>query len=214
MLYAFSGGWHALKKVEDDSRKKGLQYAASFTPDELHFSLQQLTKNLKAGEQLSNISAVKMNDEMYWQLTAVNAQSKPVKKYIHQSAGKELAEGDRQYAQHAAGSLIKRDDVKLVKKITAFNAEYSMMNKRLPVVQVAYQNGESYFIETSTGIVAAVVNGADRAERFSFSNLHMHHYAEKWSGKGLRNTILIATTLGLLLVACTGIIMYVKKRWL
>ncbi|MGV3656374.1 MAG: hypothetical protein ACO1NX_00410, partial [Chitinophagaceae bacterium] len=149
-----------------------------------------------------------------WQLSAVNAQSKQVKKYIHQPTGKEMKDGDLQYAQHAARSLSRRDDVKSVKEITAFNTEYSMMNKRLPVVQMAYQNGESYFMETSTGIVAAIVNGADRAERFSFSNLHMHHYAEKWSGKGLRNTILITTTLGLLLVACTGIMMYVKKRWL
>ncbi|MGV3657921.1 MAG: PepSY domain-containing protein, partial [Chitinophagaceae bacterium] len=58
MLYAFSGGWHALKKVPDDSGKKGLQYVSSFTPGELHFSLPQLSKNLKAGEQLSNISSI------------------------------------------------------------------------------------------------------------------------------------------------------------
>lgn len=90
------------------------------------------------------------------------------------------------------------------------------MNKRLPVIEVGYTNGENYYVETASGKLAAVKDGLDQAERFSFSNLHMQHFWESWlgrdSGKTVRNTVLISSTLGLLLLAITGLVMYFTKR--
>jgi hypothetical protein len=44
----------------------------------------------------------------------------------------------------------------------------------------------------------------------------MQHFWETWlgreSGKTVRNTVLISSTLGLLLIACTGLILYFTKR--
>ena len=90
------------------------------------------------------------------------------------------------------------------------------MKKRLPVVEVSFGEDKNYYVETSTGFLSAVSSTADQAERFSFSNLHMHHYWEDWfgkqKGKALKNIVLIASTLGLLLLAVTGMFMYIRKR--
>jgi len=100
--------------------------------------------------------------------------------------------------------------------LTAFNNRYSMMNKRLPVEEVTFDDGKNYYIETSTGTLASVTTPGDEAERFTFSNLHMHHYWEMWlgkdNGKTAKNIVLISSTLGLLLLALTGIMMYSRKK--
>ena len=90
-----------------------------------------------------------------------------------------------------------------------------MMNKRLPVIEVGFNEEENYYVETATGHLAAVTNSYDKAERFSFSNFHMHHYWEDLfgkKGKTLQKTVLIFTTLGLLMLAITGCWMYWTKK--
>ncbi|HEX2627877.1 MAG TPA: hypothetical protein VHM26_02670, partial [Chitinophagaceae bacterium] len=92
---------------------------------------------------------------------------------------------------------------------------YSMMNKILPVVQVDFDE-ESYFIETTTGSLVTSSGLSDAAERFSFSNFHMHKYHETWwgskNGKKVKNTILIVSSLGLLLAAITGTFIYLRRK--
>ena len=91
-----------------------------------------------------------------------------------------------------------------------------MMNKRLPVIEVNFDSEENYYVETSTGKLSAIVNPTDRAERFSFSNLHMHHYWEMWLGKSMgkpaKNFMLITSSLGLLLLAMTGMVIYWNRK--
>jgi hypothetical protein len=91
-----------------------------------------------------------------------------------------------------------------------------MMNKRLPVIEVSFDTDENYYVETATGQLSAIVAASDRAERFSFSNLHMHHYWEMWLGKGMgkpaKNFLLITSSLGLLLLATTGILIYLNRK--
>ena len=83
-------------------------------------------------------------------------------------------------------------------------------------MEVGFDNNENYYVETSTGKLAAVIDNEDKAERFSFSNLHMHHYWEMWlpkkAGKPVRNLVLITSTLGLLLLALTGMLLYFRKQ--
>lgn len=54
------------------------------------------------------------------------------------------------------------------------------------------------------------------SERFSFSNLHMQHYWEGWLGNELggavRNMIFFFSTAGLLLLAITGLLLYVRRK--
>ncbi len=218
LLYAFSGAWHAFKKVPDKKHTTASTFITQFTEDELNLSLAAVCQWLNDNEILSNVSAVEVHGKNYWQVTYVDQEKKKGKKYLNMQTGELLPNGDVQYACYLACRLSGKEEhcVRQAKEITAFNHAYSMMNKQLPVVLVSFDNNVSCFIETSTGAVAAVTTPADKAERFSFSNLHMHHYAEMWwgkeRGKAVRNTILITSTLGLLLVALSGVMLYVRKK--
>ncbi len=159
-----------------------------------------------------------MNDEAFWQLSYFKGK-KQGNRYIHTITGDELPDGDETYATAIACNLkgVPPAAVKQVNTISTFTHRYSMMNKRLPVTEVAFADDEYWYIETATGALAAVSNPANSAERFSFSNLHMHHYWEAWLGKQIgktaKNAMLISSTLGLLLLALTGLFLYARKKY-
>jgi len=69
----------------------------------------------------------------------------------------------------------KISDVALV---TQFEGEYGFFNKRLPVWRVAYDTPDhvAYYVETSSGALAALVRDCDRMEGWSFSTLHKFHW--------------------------------------
>jgi hypothetical protein len=217
LLYSFSGAWHAFAKLPAKETARAGTTQPVFTTSDLAASITPVFAALKAGEKCTGISVVKMEGENYWQLSYQKENNKP-KKYIAVNTGNELADGDRRYALSIACRLKKAPPaaVKQTAVVYSFNHRYSMMNKRLPVVEVLFRDGDSYYIETSTGSLAAVVKPSGQAERFSFSNLHMHHYWEMWlgkdSGKTAKNMVLILSTLGLLLLAITGTLMFVKKK--
>ena len=172
-------------------------------------------KSLQKGEKLTGVSIAKMDQHNYWQLFISKGKEK-FKKYIETNSLSELKNGDEVYGCYLACSFSKRPHHEIThsKCLTSFNHTYSMMNKRLPVIEVGFDNRENYYVETATGKLAAVVDNADRAERFSFSNLHMHHYWEQWLGKSagtaFRDMVLVSSTLGLMALALTGWL--IRKR--
>ena len=218
LLYAFSGAWHAFAKIPEKPKAATNKATTEFSRDEVALDLFSLMPLLKKEEKLVNVSAAKMKDNAYWQLYVFNGKN-VAKRYIDQNTLLELKDGDVQYGRYLAGVFSKQQQsaIKNSQHLTSFNSKYSMMNKRLPVIEVDFMQGPDYFVETSTGKLASVVNKSAQAERFSFSNLHMHHYWESWfghkSGKSLKNVVLIASTLGLLIVAFTGIMIWVRKRF-
>jgi hypothetical protein len=172
---------------------------------------------LKKNEKLSGLSVVKIEGKNYWQLF-IKKDKASYKRYLNMATLQELPDGDNLYACALAAQFSKQPKQSIIRTSTLkeFTHRYSMMNKRLPVVDVSFDNKKDYYIETATGSLATVTNATGSAERFSFSNLHMHHYWEMWpgkeTGKSIRNTVLIVSTLGLLLLALAGILLYVKKR--
>ncbi len=157
-----------------------------------------------------------MNGENYWQLYLSNGKEKQ-KRYINTKTFKELAGGDIKYGCYLACLFSNKTNHPIThsKYLNQFTNQYSMMNKRLPVIEVGFDSSENYYVETSTGHLSAVTNSYYKAERFSFSNLHMHHYWEDWlgdKGKTIQKTFFVLTTLGLLLLALTGCWMYWRKR--
>jgi len=217
LLYAFSGAWHAFAKIPEKPKAVVNKATTEFSGDEVALDFSSLMPLLKKGEKLVNVSVVKMNRKAYWQAYIFNGKS-VAKRYIDQNTLQELKDGDLQYGRYLACTFSKQDgkEIENSQQLTSYNNKYSMMNRRLPVVEVDFKQGPDYFVETSTGKLAAVVNESSQSERFSFSNLHMHHYWEAWFGKGiggsLKNTVLIASTLGLLILALTGVMIWVRKR--
>ncbi|RYF86080.1 MAG: PepSY domain-containing protein [Chitinophagaceae bacterium] len=214
LLFAFSGAWHAFAKVGKSSASIQTKQA-SFASDDVKLDVRSLLQKLP-GEKVTNVSLVRIDDENYWQVSC-KKENKTERKYIHVASGKMLAQGDEQYSRSlvSALSIASHNPVKEVKLLTAFNHQYSMMNKRLPVVENRLTNGDAFYIDPATGSVAAVSNSSDAAERFSFRNLHMYHFWEMWLGKTVgsfvKNLFLIGSTLGLLAVALSGVLIYTRR---
>jgi len=215
-LYGISGAWHAFHKLSEKQGKEIIADRSEFSTKEIRLSLADFTKTLNTNEKLSNVSIVKMNNENYWQLFISNGKEKQTK-YINTKMMQQLPSGDVLYGCYLACLFSNNSNHQIThnKCLNGFTNQYSMMNKRLPVIEVRFDGKENYYVETATGHLSAVISSYDKAERFSFSNLHMHHYWENLlgkEGKTVQKTILILTTLGLILLALTGCWMYWTKK--
>lgn len=98
------------------------------------------------------------------------------------------------------------------KVLTDFDSrEYGFVNKRLPVVKLAYDTSEktTYFVETATSRVASVIGKSDRVEGYSFAILHKFLWMD-WAGKPIRD--LIMTLAAIILFVTTLIGLKLLKR--
>ena len=210
-LYGFSGAWHSIHKLSVEDKRKNISINQLLESSDMDFSLHNFSQN---GGTLTNVSAIRMQEKIYWQLQFSDAQNSTLR-YVQKETGRELKDGDYRYGVYLAGMFAGNDSSFLsVRKITAFDHHYSMKHKKLPVMEVALTSGQCYYIETSSGSLATVRQPGDAAERFSFSNLHMHHYWEQWLGKSagtaFRDMVLVSSTLGLMALALTGWL--IRKR--
>jgi hypothetical protein len=99
------------------------------------------------------------------------------------------------------------------KVITEFESrEYGFANKRLPVIKLAYNTPEktTYFIETSTSRLAAVIENSDVIEGYSFALFHKFLFMD-WAGKNVRDFTMVLVALTILIVSIIGFILFIKK---
>ncbi|MEO8253404.1 MAG: PepSY-associated TM helix domain-containing protein [Flavobacterium sp.] len=111
---------------------------------------------------------------------------------------------------------ISLENTKLLesKVITNFeNREYGFVNKRLPVIKLAYDTPQktTYFIETATSRLAAVVKNSDMTEGYSFAILHKYLFMD-WAGKNVRDFTMVLAALCILIVSVLGLILFLKKK--
>lgn len=212
LLYSISGLWHTLKKTKTEVELN--TYSTHFKSSELDLDVKQFMRP-EIGE-LKNISLAKIENENYWQVT-YSKNKNSVTKYFETKTLSELKNADNLYAVYLLQKKWKTPISKIenTKSVTSFNHQYKMMSKRLPVVQIKTKEG-LFFIETATQELAQVNLNEDKTESFVFGQLHMHHYPEaifgKEIGKPIKNSILYITTLGLVLVAFTGLYIYIKRK--
>jgi len=99
------------------------------------------------------------------------------------------------------------------KVLTDFESrEYGFVNKRLPVIKLTYDTPEkaSYFIETATSRLAAVVKTSDKVEGYSFAILHKFLFMD-WAGKNIRDLATVLAALTILIVSILGFILFLKR---
>lgn len=111
------------------------------------------------------------------------------------------------------GTSVK-EKIKEVSLITDFkNREYGFVNKRLPVVKVAFESEESktLFVETATSHLAAFITDSDRVEGYSFAIFHKFLFME-WAGKNIRDLTMVLAALGILIVGVLGLTLLVKRK--
>jgi hypothetical protein len=100
-----------------------------------------------------------------------------------------------------------------IKVLTDFDSrEYGFVNKRLPVVKLAYDTPEktTYFVETATSRIASIVRKSDRVEGYSFAILHKFLWMD-WAGKPIRDLVMTFAAIALFLLTVLGLRMLVKK---
>ena len=98
--------------------------------------------------------------------------------------------------------------------VRRFGPDYDFRNKRLPVWKVELDDGSAttLFVDTATGILVDSSTGIDRAERWSFSVLHKWSPLTGLTGRKLRDGIMVATVVLLLLVSLLGVALLAKRR--
>ena len=100
------------------------------------------------------------------------------------------------------------------KVLTEFESrEYGFVNKRLPVVKLAYDTPEktTYFIETATSRLASVTEKSDIIEGYSFAIFHKFLFMD-WAGKNIRDLTMVLASLIILVVSILGLILFLKKK--
>ena len=231
LMFTFSGAFHALDKLNVDDRYDYYTQQAipvSTAVFDLH-SLQAVVK-----QPITNISAVQMNSELYWQ---VYTKSEPIKgnvttqprkdlmkdkqvappngKYIKASDFSLLKDGEKVYAQYLASQFSKHStkDIIATEAITKFADEYGFVNKRLPVWKVSYASNynERYYVETSSGRLSVRVNDRDLIEGYSFAMLHKHHFMD-FASKEVRDFSTMFWALAQIAVVVIGLILWRSVR--
>jgi hypothetical protein len=138
--------------------------------------------------------------------------------YFNVADGKELTNGDKDYARYLTGFYRTPSfNIKFAKgrlkttQIRQFDNEYGFINKRLPVQKVEYPAGENWYVETTTSQLAEKVTGIDRAEGFSFIFLHKY-FGMSWAGKNIRDIVSMLAALGVLVVSLFGFAAFIKNK--
>ncbi|MFN5333845.1 MAG: hypothetical protein ACK5BV_01495 [Bacteroidota bacterium] len=207
LFFTLSGAFHAIEKINAE-KKSGF-----ITPQ--HIISDNRTPDLKIIQNLidspiTNISAVIMNDSLLWQVYSSASID-----YINSSDYAVIKNGDEQYAAYLSRQFSLNSDKSIIKKekIVKFGGEYGFVNKRLPVWKISYNinDNERYYIETSSGYLAAYIQDKDLWEGLSFAYLHKHHFMD-WTGKIGRDISTMLWALVQIALIVTGIILYVR-RW-
>ncbi|RTQ47490.1 PepSY domain-containing protein [Hymenobacter gummosus] len=232
LTFAFSGAWHALRKLRPDERLR-YQHAPAVAAARLALDPTQLPL---AWERVQNLALAEFDGQVYYQITElpagapsgpqtgastgqpIEAVQPPTVSYYSAATGQPLAEGSTRYAQFLANRFITdaatpAPAIAQTALIDHFEGEYGFINKRLPVVKVAYATPTrtTLYVEPATGRLAARVDNADRYEGLSFAFLHKYH-GVGGLGKNLRDAVTMLSAAGVLAVSLLGLWLFVKVR--
>ena len=229
LTFAFSGGYHATQKWKPAFLPKMI-YEPLIKVSDLPISSTKFNIDYS---QLTNISVIKFKKNCYFQCSIFDEETEnKTNNYIHAISNKQ-ENIEIEYAKFLATKFSKmllnpekgccemdenqssnNLELKSSSILTDFDKrEYGFVNKRLPVVKLEYKTNDdsTFYIETATSRLAAVVNSSNRLEGCSFAIFHKFLLME-WAGKNVRDFINVFAALGVLVVSVLGLILFVKKE--
>ena len=233
--FALSGAFHAFTKYEPDDRLRYVQNAL-FATDELSYPTHQLPWQRTRAH---GASVVRMPQGAFFQLFGQDDRAQPRTYYFDAQSGQELPDGDLIYGRYLAnkfkahranteagvslsgslppdtvpdGTELARAGIVSTELVTGFDGEYGFINKRLPVIRVAYDWPEPvrYFVETASSRLSVRVEPLNVIEGYSFGTLHKFHFVGDWLNKDIRDGLLVLLALGILSVSLLGLFVYLK----
>jgi uncharacterized iron-regulated membrane protein len=97
--------------------------------------------------------------------------------------------------------------------VPMFSPEYGFANKRLPVWRVETPKGVM-FVDAKAGIMAAQVSALDKAELWSFRNLHKGQFLDNLLGitHTQRDSLLAVVAMLMIMMSGIGLWLYQRKR--
>jgi hypothetical protein len=209
LMFFTSAGFHLLVKLHNngstEKQYEQLINTADLKADNLHLPMEDSV--------VKKQSMVKLFNQSYYQIT----DNQKNIRYFNTVDGSELMNGDAIYARYLADNYSQKGgDFKgrrqpAVKQIRQFTNEYGFINKRLPVQQVSYPGNDNWYVETTTGKLAAHVAGIDRAEGLSFIFFHKFFWMT-WAGKNVRDVVSMVAALSILIVALLGFAAFIKNQ--
>jgi hypothetical protein len=118
---------------------------------------------------------------------------------------------DERYAAEIAARHLGGAAVRKTAYLTAYDDEYIAIFRILPVYRFDADDGRGtrVYVSTMTGSVARATDDAKQFEATTFSLLH------KWNfipNKAVRDWALVAAMAGIIALAATGIVLFVRSR--
>jgi hypothetical protein len=230
LTFGFSGCYHAIQKWEPNVLPKMI-YEPIIKVSDVKIPS---TKTNVTYSQLINISIIKFKKDYYYQCDLYDADNeKSEKQFVNATTNILEKNIEITYAQYLVSKFKKmllnptsncceaetsesfhpNFTLKSSSVLTDFDKrEYGFVNKRLPVVKLEYNSEDdtTYYIETSTSRLAAVVNSSSRREGYSFAIFHKFLLME-WAGKNVRDFVTVISALGVLVIGILGLVLFLKK---
>lgn len=210
LMFTFSGAFHAFKKFTPDNRLNYF-YEPEIAASSLQPDLNKIV-TLIPKDSIVNLSVIKMNESVYWQV--IEKKGKGLSKsYVDAGKYTIFKNGEESYASFLANQFSgnKSGEISKQETIDKFTSEYGFVNKRLPVIKIQYSknDNERYYVETSSGKLAAKIQDKDLTEGFSFAFLHKFHFME-FAGKTGRDAATVIAATATLLVTILGITLFIS----
>jgi hypothetical protein len=144
-----------------------------------------------------------------WYQILVKDEAKP--RYVDAIAAVEDEEQDEIYAASIASGFLNGALVRKTDYLTSFNREYLNIYRILPVYRFDIDDGKGtrLYVSSLTGSVTRHTDNRKQWEANIFSNFHKLAFIEN---KKLRDVVLTATTFGIFIASCLGLLLFVWRR--
>lgn len=233
--FVFSGLFHIIKKWEPNTipylvyepifKTKNLNFDLKSLPvnwqNEINFGLIDFEGKTYVRSSVKTFKEAKKTGTNDWkdkakpvfEIAYYDCTNLNIKKDLEVPYAQFLVEKLNEKHHFIDKHLVNKSNQSKVAILTDFDKrEYGFVNKRLPVVKLAFKTPENhtFFLETATSRIAAKVTNYDRAEGYSFAIFHKFLYLE-WAGKSIRDLIAVITALSILIMSILGLRILFKK---
>ena len=198
-FFVLSGLYHLIY-TEISVPQQALKSPAAFDIRPSDFA----TASIPDDQAFSSLSLVKM-DSIYLRLNRVTADQKNTRQarfkgmqsespplYINAKTGQLVDIAEEALARHYITEHMSEDrTLKQLDRITSFGPGYDFRNKRLPVWRGTLDNGDFLFVDNASGFRVDLTTKADQLERLSFSFLHKYNFLTPFTGRFVRDIVMV-----------------------
>jgi hypothetical protein len=157
---------------------------------------------------VQSLSLRTIGGEPWYQVIASGA---PAPLYVNAINGREDPEADQRYATEIAARQAGGASVRWTRRLDAFDREYIVIFRLLPVHRIEVDDGKGtrLYVSTLTGSVARATSDSSQFEANVFSYVHKYSFIRH---KGWRDGLLVTFTSLAFLASLAGIALFFATR--